>query len=184
MLRETGNSDDGGAHHPSENQGANSPTVVTLGLLVKDALDQFDNDKKKAISYLTMRLRNDKKLLSQIIQKAIEDALGYRASLRIKNIREDVKRAQMDSGSLSRAITMCALDFPMSGGKSLREATRKEAACLFDHYQTSAETMLQRSRFLALIIKECGSDDDVVIGTVISDERANQIWKESEKDNG
>lgn len=158
---------------------------ITLYGLARSHLDDADGNLSVAIDSLTELLLRDRKLLKLLIEQVCREAIrsytrvaqGNTRFAIIQSISSAARRAQGEA--LNRATMKLLLDYPLGGGKKLRDATRAEIIHSADVYEKIAQTNGQRAKWLRLIAQSV--PDGKCVGDVISEDRAKELFEESAK---
>lgn len=157
----------------------NLPERVTLWSLAKSALDACGGDRKAAMTNLRELLRNDSRLLNEVVADVIMQ-IGRNA---VSEVNNQTRRRLMTQASLQKdnVIALAAgigaslLDFPLSCGVNLRDATPDQVAEQIQIYDSKTRDMSHKSRWLRHIIQ--GVPKDKKVGEVLSSERALELWE-------
>lgn len=168
---------------------------VTLASLVRAALDTFDGDADKASEYLFKKLLKDQSLLRQVIRSAIGYAVYHKTQETVRKGRSEIvnlayEAARMagakaskgpsrdDVEAKARIVVAGLLDFPLAGGKKLRDATREEIAAQADRYEKQIKDEAHKARWLRLI--EPIVPEGELAGEVLTEEQVQQLWNMSD----
>lgn len=159
---------------------------LTLGELAREALAGVDGDTEKATDILTKRLMKDRPLLRSVIHGAIRDAVSYRTELAMRENRRRILHAVSSPPpapgrdsviSLAAGIRESLLDMPLAGGLRLRDATREQVSDQANRYAALAKDTGHKARWLSLIAQSV--PDGKVVGDVMNDERAAELFREA-----
>lgn len=159
---------------------------ITLGSLVRDALDDVDGNAEKAENRVVSLLKNDAKLLRKIVQAVIRLAVFNRTQQIVRNQRQNIIRhvttanRQPSRGNviaLAQGIRACLLDMPLAGGGRLRDSTREVVLAQVDRYEKQAGDMSHKARWLRLIAQSIPAGK--LVGDVVSEERAVELFEQT-----
>lgn len=170
------------------------PQGYTLGGLVREALALNNGLVDQATVYLTERLLRDKGLLSSVIRDAVRLAVSSRVEHAICDDRVQIfKAAREVSGNrydtppqkptrgavvaLANGLGRALLDFPLSGGIALRDATREQVMAQANRYGSLATDASHKEKWLRAIGQSV--PDGKLVGDVITDDRAAELFREA-----
>jgi hypothetical protein len=158
---------------------AENPPMLTLSALAREALEERDGNVEKAHSYLDNKLKHDAKLRSALIAAALQDAIEMR--VRAANRSERVRivnignRASFDA--LADGFESCFMDFPLSSGIKLRDATRDQIIAQSETYRKMSLDTSHKARWLELIAQSVPANRTA--GDALTEQRLNELWKET-----
>ena len=161
---------------------------ITLGSLVRAALEEVDGNAEKAASRVYYQLKNDKPLLEKVIKVAIKLAILDRTHHTIGDRRKsiirsiDIQQARLRDKdrvvALAEAISSCLLDMPMVGGRMrLRDASHADVMAQAERYEKMAGGMSHKARWLRMIAQSVPAGRHV--GSVITEKRALELFNEA-----
>lgn len=155
---------------------------ISLANMAKAALRENAGDVKLAIAALVRTLNDQKHLIKEIVADAIYEAadtlvkqqnIGIRRALFNPNrIAKDTRETVV---ALARGIKASLLDFPLSDGSKLRDATPDKVTPLLNHCETQGRDLMHKARWLRHIIQTVPAGQK--IGDHVTDERAKELWE-------
>lgn len=176
----------------------------TIAALVREALRDHDGIIADATEAVVSQLANDAALLRAVIESAVRDAVGMRAQKAIRDERaaiirrvdqQEAERATapekpaskveprplFDGKAAVRAIAKSVedslLDMPLAGGIRLRNCDGPFVYREATRFDGLSKECGRKARFLTHIAQSVPSGK--VVGEVIDDVRANELWKEA-----
>ena len=166
----------------------NAPVKIeeknTLRGLARQALKAAGGDTKLAADALSEQLENDKALFRGIVADAVVIASYIFVEETMRSRRHTIangahRATRADAEALARGIRSSVLDFPLTGGLKLRDATPDQVTEQIERYDAIGRDVTHKSRWLRLIVQSVPRDKK--IGDVISDDRAQELWSEASK---
>jgi hypothetical protein len=159
---------------------------ITLGYLVREALDEVDGNVEKAASRVYYQLINDKALLKKLIEHTVKLAVaGRTASTNCDRRRSVIQAVERQNSkpkdskarvvALAQGISSCLLDMPLAGGLKLRNASAPELRQTIERYEKCAGNMMHKARWLRLILQSL--PEGLHVGTIITEERAVELFE-------
>ena len=155
----------------------------SLANLVREALEELDGKRDKAVDRVFYKLKADQKLLRSVVTEAVMFAIAQSAQKGVLQQRHNILRrheAAQSRGSvvaLAEGISNALLDFPLAGGTKLRDAKRGEVMEQVEIYETSAKSMSHKARWLRLIAQAV--PDNKTVGSVMQEKRVQELFEES-----
>jgi hypothetical protein len=169
---------------------------VTLGSLAREALTSADGRVEIAVKRLLYRLRSDHALLHTVLEAAVKLAVEERIKHKVNDDRRYIFEAAKERSdeaqsaaaasrrdnviALAGGIGRCLLDFPLCGGKRLRDANRAEIMAQIERYEKSAESIMHKSRWLRLVADKV--PDGKTVGDVLREDAAQALFEEAKND--
>jgi hypothetical protein len=152
--------------------------------LAKIALQECDGDTAKAAKRLLRKLKSNKALLAAITEQAVTEASKAFVSHKMRDYRAQVvhlavNNTRDDVIALSRGIANSLLEFPLAGGKKLRDASSEEVAIQANRYEQIADDTGHKARWLRLVAQSVPHGKTV--GESVSEERVNELFLEARK---
>jgi hypothetical protein len=155
----------------------------SLAAMARAALRECDNDTDAAVRMVVGILTNDIDALRRLIRAAIDDAVSYRVEMALRHKRASIIKATTSTRgavvALATGWTAALLDMPLANGVALREATREQVVAQADRYRATATDAGHKFRWLVLIAQAVPPGK--VVGDVMDDERAAELFKETEQ---
>lgn len=161
----------------------------SLSSLAKQYLALNDGNTENAIDDLYAALLDDPRLLKKITTEAINEAV--RSSVNYQHRKEraaifnerEIKNVNTINvgGTLQRLVTFhqrLLLDFPLSKGLKLRDATRQDVLEQIDIYARTEKDAGKKRRWLTSIAY-CLKNDKQTVGKVITEEKAKELFEEA-----
>lgn len=163
------------------------PDRVTLAILARDTLAEFNGDTESATVALIARFENERWLLQAVAEEAINYAVEQSVQKAHRNERAAIVKmfqsptSKLDFASVTRSLAnthkRMFLDFPLAGGLRLRDATREDVEKQAAFYGTQGRDMLHKSRWLGRIAA-CVKPGQVV-GKAVSEAKAVKLFEET-----
>lgn len=152
-----------------------------LGDIARDCLKEASGDTRKAIVAMTEFIMKNRPLLQELIAPIVLSV----AEAKVRQANIDTRRRIIERSpdgrrrmqALAGGLMATMLDFPLSGGLLLRDATRQEVSDQAAMYEKSGSDMLRKSRWLTVIAQSI--PDRKKVGDVITEERAVELWDAS-----
>lgn len=152
-----------------------------LGDIARDCLKEASGDTRKAIAAMTEVLMKNRPLLQELIAPIVLSV----AQAKVRQANIDARRHIIDRSpdgrrrmlALAGGLKVAMLDFPLSGGLLLRDATRQEVSDQAAMYEKSGSDMLRKSRWLMAIAQSI--PDQKKVEDVITEERVVELWEAS-----
>lgn len=170
-----------------------APTLAspTLSSLARENLLLSDGDVREATDSVIARLRAEPDLLAAVSQRAVEMAASEYVSHAMRNERQAIfagatprtnlpgSAPQTKTGvaALANGLTRALLDFPLSGGQPLREATREDVETQARLYGTAARNMRTKAIWLSAIAEKV--PEGVTVGEALTEDDAEALLKEA-----
>ncbi len=155
--------------------------AVSIRSLAKEALADNNGDIVKAIDTLAERLVKDRKLMREIVSEAVMIASETMVRYGMRSDRSAIvlsaTRARNGVIDLANGLRAALLDFPLSSGLRLRDATPDQVSEQIVRYDAIGRDVLHKSRWLSLIVQSVPRNKK--IGSVITDQRAQELWEAS-----
>lgn len=170
--------------------------VGILNQLVSDALDAHDGDVRKATSFLTNKLMRDKTALAEVLNEVIFNAAQHLVN--IKNLAAralvcrtaDAVMREKASGEwngpqvVERVVSARGglLNFVLSGGLRLADATTKEIRAQRDDYRLRGRDMSRKAEFLDSVAKKLPEGKKTK--SVFSNDDLQKLWERASAKTG
>ncbi len=153
---------------------------LTLTALAREALEERDGNVAKAAGLLASRLRRDEKLLDTVVEEAITEVARARAHKLNTRVREAVIRSasRADVEALADGLAASFLDFPLSTGVRLRDATRDAIQTQAEIYRRMHVNTGHKFRWLERIAQAVPVGKKA--GDVLDDSRLSELWRETQ----
>ena len=157
--------------------------VISVEAFAKSAMDGVDTYEEGAKRLLAMA-RADPALMFALMKPYEVRAARIAVGRFGRDSRRKVWNRPTTTDSNARVVALVAsnmamlLDFPLPGGKPLRDATKDEVQDAANSYRTQAVDMVQKSAWLKLIAKNVPKGKTV--GETL-DELALALFKEESK---
>lgn len=156
---------------------------LSLRALARTALEQCGGNTAEATDAVAEILANDKRLARSVAAEAIALASYELVQHRMRDNRSAVvlsaNRSRDGVAALANGIRAALLDFPLAGGMKLRDATPDEVTEQIDRYDAIGRDVSHKAKWLRLIVQSVPRNK--LIGEVISDDRAQELWNEASK---
>lgn len=135
--------------------------MVGLRALAREALEESDGDRTRALLLLGTRIREDRALYERFVDPLIDDALDDAIGGALREERRPFRNNDMVRSDNTVGLTALGafhartlLDFPLPGsGLPLGDATHGELDLAIATYRPTIRTMTIDSRWLAGIIE-------------------------------
>lgn len=157
---------------------------LTLRALAKEALEDADDDRHKALLALVARLKAHKQLYKQVVEKLVAraclDELGYIVRDERSTIWAGGHPGASAASERVKALAQSnLLNFVLPSGKRVSDATPAECLEHGENYLKQGRTMCHLGRWLLLIGKNV--PDGQTVHNVLTEERLNELRAEAEK---
>ena len=159
---------------------------VSLFGLAQETLSSVDGKTEEAIALLDQKLSKDSNLRKAVISEAVKEASKTAISLVHRIDRATIMRAiarpvalngKEGVRSLAAGLARSLLDFPLLDGTKLRDAGKEDLGRAIAHYQSQADTMAHRARWLAAVDLLVPAEGRV--GDVLDDAGADRLFQEA-----
>jgi hypothetical protein len=159
---------------------AEAASALTLRAIASEALKKHDGNTTAAITEVIDRLLKDRHLLRELVAELVCQAARATVGEAHRSLRGNLSRAanRDDVSALASGIGASLLDFPLSGGLLLRDATREQVLEQVSFYEKQGRDMLHKARWLQLVAQ--GVPESQKVGDSLTDARAVELWKESQ----
>jgi len=162
---------------------------ASLLSLAKQYLTLNDGNTENAIDDLCSALMKDNRLLREITEEAINEAVRNYVTMHHRQERSSIIAGREIknvsninvNGSLERLVTFhhrLLLDFPLAKGLKLRNATRPDILEQADIYAKTEKDAGKKRRWLTSIAY-CLKNDKQTVGKVITEEKAKELLEEA-----
>ena len=173
---------------------------LNVTALARQALDDAANDKEAAISNLSNVMSNNPHLRQSIINNAASAAIETAISLKRKHIievsdslppasiepastyvldPEIIARNKRRMQTLSTVTTTMWLEFPLSDGTALKNATRSEILRNAESMIMRGKTSLHRGTFLKVVGEKV--PEGKLAGDVLTEQMLKEDYEAAEK---
>jgi len=131
----------------------------TLSSLAREYLAETAGDVQEAAGKLSNRILDDRQLRAALVEEAIESASREMVEHQMRTRRQSIwanagtPAAKTGIVALAQGIANSLFDFPLAGGKRLRDATPEEALAQAQLYRAAAKDMSAKDRFLVAVAK-------------------------------
>lgn len=132
--------------------------TTSLSGLARRFLDEADGSTYAATQALQAKIASDKALRAAIASEAIMAATYAAVQKEVRQDRRSIwesagspQRSKTGVAALAEGIRNSLMDFPLSGGVRLRDATREEVEAQSSLYASVARDTGHKARWLALI---------------------------------
>lgn len=153
----------------------------TLRTIARGALIKCGGDANRATKAVVMMLKRDKALLQSIVSEAIQIAAYEATQGAVRHLRQSTILSASEGrarvSALAGGISSSMLDFPLANGLRLGDATADQVFAQVHRYEEAGADMMRKARWLRLIAQSIPPGKTV--GAIISDARANELWKEA-----
>jgi hypothetical protein len=151
--------------------------------LARDAMNYF-NDTDEAKQYLYEKIMSDSALLKALIDQAVKISSMASVQSAVNNKRAMIMKSVHNSGEsvvfLANGILHAILDMPIAGGKALRNATRDDLAAQFQIYESRANDMKVKARWMQLL--ESNTPDGKTVGEVMDNNGAYNLLQRAQRE--
>ncbi len=157
---------------------------LTLRALAREALEDADGERHKALPALVARLKSHKELYSQVVGKLVKRACLDELGSIVRDERGTIWAGGHPGASeASERVAALArsnlLNFVLPSGKRLAHASRAECMQQGEDYLKQGLTMCHLGRWLRLIGQSV--PDGEVVHKVLTEDRLNELRAEAEK---
>lgn len=165
-------------------------SALSIHALARQHLAAANGETRIAAATMREAIMSDRALLDAILDGLIKEACSSAASaahiaerakvIRIATTTPEQRKAQAEA--LGRVQAAMLLDFPLAGGKKLRDADREAVAATVTIYEKAATANSVRALWLRLIAQTL--EPGVVVGQALTEERAVELYKSAEREIG
>lgn len=161
----------------------------TLPELAIDKLNQCDGDVEIATSSLIYDLRTDEELFNRVVSSAVREACKSYVSRAHRQQRENIidqmRRAKVSESRIgATAIALVEenlellMNYPMRGGKKLKNSTREDVMWQADFHGKIARDANWKSKWFSRIASFMDNDEQTV-GEIMSAETVTKFYEEA-----
>lgn len=153
--------------------------------IAQEYLTEAGGDTAAATRRLVLRLRDDEALRTAIAKEAIEAFAYLLVEQKMRNERMAIWTANSRAATpktpvsaLANGLVRALLDFPLAGGKRLRDATREEVLEQARIYTATARDASQKALWLRMIAAR--TQEGMRVGDCITEEAAATLRAEAQ----
>jgi hypothetical protein len=159
-----------------------TPTLYRLAVV---ALAENDNNTDAAEEYLIELFQSDPDLLRALVRGAVKSAVTTNVGGVIRDqrkaiiARQEYSKERADAAGARIAhnfvrVVKSLLDFPLSKGTLLKDATNVEVLASADRYEKQSSTMAHRARWLRALAERVPNGQRV--GDVLTESNVKEIY--------
>lgn len=153
--------------------------LTQFSALCRRALDEADGDVRQAVEIFSGWVAKDKMLRNSVVSAVFSLAGKSQISGHNRHDRATISKAA-DSGrasveALATGMTRTLLDFPLIGGKKLRDANRDDLGAAIETYRKQADTNIHRAKWLTAIADMTPKQG--VVSDVLDEDKALELWE-------
>lgn len=153
----------------------------TLSDIARTHWESAEGDVKKARATAIAAVKANAPLSNEIVAEAVCRALDTFLEDKTRERRRTIISAAVDMRggviALANGLTASLLDFPLPGGLKLRDAKPDEVSPAIEYYEKMGADVTRKAKWLRLIVQSVPRDKK--IGSVITDERAQELFQEA-----
>ena len=159
----------------------------TFSDIAREMLDEAGGDTSVAIARLQARIAEDEALRISIAGAAIRVLVAEGVTLKMRLDRKtiwdnatkkgDTPKPKTSVSALANGIRESLLDFPLAGGKRLRDAVREEVEAQAQLYAATSRDAGHKARWLTAIATRM--DDGATVSDAISEAEVVALHQET-----
>ncbi len=152
--------------------------------IARDCLVEADGDWKVAARIFKKRIEFDAALFKEVAESMIDEAIWQQIKRAAYSQRQSfwsasVKAGEDDTKGIEQMAHKNLLEYPLSGGLKLRDATKNKLKEEAEMHDTFAESNASKARWYRLIIKAMGGAD--VVGLALNEVDLENLREKAKK---
>lgn len=158
---------------------------VGLRDVVRQSLEECENDRERACGLATQRVLEDPDLARAVVAEAVREGVddlihGHYVQQRHRALAGQMKEIRGKARLRVAEALKSLADFPLPSGVALRNACRAEIRSAAEHWLKQGTTMVTRGLWLRSVA-DAMKDDETPAGQALKAKRLKALWGEAQK---